>query len=105
MSKYITFRILCVWLQKFGILEMKFIELDKKDALLENKGDVITSFFLFLYICSPYKLLYLKLKPEDLSMVNFSVKSPRKLPSYPPHPSCSIIKRIVISLNVVEEWD
>lgn len=38
MSKYITFRILCVWLQKFDTLEMKFIELDKKDALLENKG-------------------------------------------------------------------
>lgn len=42
MSKYITFRnylvtLLCVWLQKFGTLEMKFIELDKKDALLENR--------------------------------------------------------------------
>lgn len=53
MSKYITFRILCVWLQKFGILEMKFIELDKKDALLENKGDVITSFFCYYTYVPP----------------------------------------------------
>lgn len=32
---------------------MKFIELDKKDALLENKGDVITSFFCYYTYVPP----------------------------------------------------